>query len=194
MKRNRFAHRTDCEGFHRRDFLKAGALGLFGLGMADFLRLKAFASRADGKEGAAKSVILIWMGGGPSHLDLWDLKPGCTAGSSRVSQSHRHKCPRNSDLRTSASNRQADGQNLRHSINDVDRSRSRARDSLLDDGIPAATRICCSELRLCCCKTEGIAFGATALYCDPDSVRVFRRGVSWGGTRPVLGRRRSVAG
>ncbi len=75
MKRKNVAHCTDCEGFYRRDFLKVGVLGLFGLGMADLLRLKAFASPADGRDGAAKSVILIWMGGGPSHLDLWDLKP-----------------------------------------------------------------------------------------------------------------------
>ena len=75
MKRINAAHCTDCEGFYRRDFLKVGVLGLFGLGMADLLRLKAFASPADGRDGAAKSVILIWMGGGPSHLDLWDLKP-----------------------------------------------------------------------------------------------------------------------
>jgi len=75
MKRRELAHSTDCEGFYRRDFLKVGALGLFGLSMADLFRLKAFAAPADGREGTAQSVILIWMGGGPSHLDLWDLKP-----------------------------------------------------------------------------------------------------------------------
>ena len=75
MKPPRRIHRTDCEGFYRRDFLKAGALGLFGLGLADLFRLRAIASPADGREGMAQSVILIWMGGGPSHLDLWDLKP-----------------------------------------------------------------------------------------------------------------------
>ena len=68
-------HCTDCEGFYRRDFLKVGILGLFGLGMADLFRLKGFAMPADRKESSAQSVILIWMGGGPSHLDLWDLKP-----------------------------------------------------------------------------------------------------------------------
>ena len=63
MNKENLDHCTDCEGFYRRDFLKAGALGLFGLGMADLFRLKAVASPADGKEGPAKSVILIWMGG-----------------------------------------------------------------------------------------------------------------------------------
>lgn len=75
MKKEILDHHTDCEGFYRRDFLKAGALGLFGLGMSDLFRLKALAAAPGGKEGPAKSVILIWMGGGPSHLDLWDLKP-----------------------------------------------------------------------------------------------------------------------
>ena len=54
MKRKNVAHCTDCEGFYRRDFLKVGVLGLFGLGMADLLRLKAFASPADGRDGAGK--------------------------------------------------------------------------------------------------------------------------------------------
>ena len=33
--------RTDCEGFHRRDFLKVGTAGLLGLGLADWLRVEA---------------------------------------------------------------------------------------------------------------------------------------------------------
>ncbi len=65
---------TDCEGFYRRDLIKAGVLGFFGFGLTDFFRLKAFAEPT-AKEGTAKSVILVWLGGGPSHLDMWDLKP-----------------------------------------------------------------------------------------------------------------------
>ena len=81
MAENRCIH-TDCEGFYRRDFLKAGALGLFGLSLTDFFRLKAHAATAaanvstpSASTGAATSVILVWLGGGPSHLDMWDLKP-----------------------------------------------------------------------------------------------------------------------
>ncbi len=71
---------TDCEGFYRRDFLKAGVLGLFGLSLTDLFRLKALANPRPPGEGmqaphTAKSIILIWLGGGPSHLDMWDLKP-----------------------------------------------------------------------------------------------------------------------
>jgi hypothetical protein len=64
---------TDCEGFHRRDFLKLGSAGLLGLGLADLLRLEA---QAAGKaRNKAASVIMIWLAGGPATIDMWDLKP-----------------------------------------------------------------------------------------------------------------------
>lgn len=59
---------------HRRDFLKAGVLGFLGLGLTEYLALSS-ASAAGLDGGTATSAVLIWMGGGPSHLDLWDLKP-----------------------------------------------------------------------------------------------------------------------
>ncbi|MDD9972736.1 MAG: DUF1501 domain-containing protein, partial [Candidatus Poribacteria bacterium] len=74
MAENRSIH-TDCEGFYRRDFLKAGALGLFGLSLTDLFRLKAQAGTTSRVKETATSVILVWLGGGPSHLDMWDLKP-----------------------------------------------------------------------------------------------------------------------
>ena len=74
MAENRCIH-TDCEGFYRRDFLKAGALGLFGLSLTDLFRLKAHAATPRRVKETATSVILVWLGGGPSHLDMWDLKP-----------------------------------------------------------------------------------------------------------------------
>ncbi len=61
-----------CDGVSRRDLLKVGALSLGGLGLADWLRLSA---RADASQRKDLSVILLWQGGGPSHLDMWDLKP-----------------------------------------------------------------------------------------------------------------------
>jgi hypothetical protein len=63
-----------CDGVTRRGFLKAGVLGLTGLSLADALRLRS-ARAADGRPVRDTSVILIWKGGGPSHLDMWDLKP-----------------------------------------------------------------------------------------------------------------------
>jgi uncharacterized protein (DUF1501 family) len=56
---------------NRRSFLRAGALGIGGLGLADLSRLRADPAvvRHD------TSVILIWMSGGPGHMETWDPKP-----------------------------------------------------------------------------------------------------------------------
>jgi len=63
-----------CDGVSRRRFLRAGVLGLTGLSLADMLRVRA--ARAEARQPTRDtSVILVWKGGGPSHLDMWDLKP-----------------------------------------------------------------------------------------------------------------------
>jgi hypothetical protein len=62
---------TDCEGFHRRDFLKVGTAGLLGLSLADVLRAQAFSE----ERRPATGVIQIWLSGGPATIDMWDLKP-----------------------------------------------------------------------------------------------------------------------
>jgi hypothetical protein len=67
-----------CDGVTRRSFLKAGFLGLAGLTLADHLRLKAQAQAA-GRPTPDTAVILFWLGGGPSHLDMYDLKPSAPA-------------------------------------------------------------------------------------------------------------------
>ena len=60
-----------CAGVSRRSAIKVGFLGALGLTSADWLRLQA--------KGAArrsnKSVILLWLDGGPSHLETYDPKP-----------------------------------------------------------------------------------------------------------------------
>src|SRR6478609_3825358 len=61
-------------GSSRRRFLRVGALGLGGLTLAELLRL-----RAQGATPAAvpmKSVIMLCLTGGPSHIDTYDPKPG----------------------------------------------------------------------------------------------------------------------
>jgi Protein of unknown function (DUF1501) len=63
-----------CDGTSRRSFLKAGFLGLAGLSLADHLRLRARAAES-GRTTNDTAVILIWLGGGPSHIDMYDLKP-----------------------------------------------------------------------------------------------------------------------
>jgi hypothetical protein len=66
------SYRTDCERFHRRDFLRLGAASLLGLGLADLLRLEASAKAQRTK---ASNVLMLWLAGGPSTIDIWDLKP-----------------------------------------------------------------------------------------------------------------------
>jgi len=73
------AHRTYCDGRARREFLKAGALGVGGLTLAGLLRGEAAAAVA-GPAPRAKSVLLLWMGGGPSHFETFDPKPDAPEG------------------------------------------------------------------------------------------------------------------
>src|SRR5262245_7222311 len=66
-----------CDGVSRRSFLRAGGLALGGLALSDFLRLKA--EGAVTPVGRGKSVIMICLGGGPSHVDMYDMKPDAPA-------------------------------------------------------------------------------------------------------------------
>jgi uncharacterized protein DUF1501 len=70
-----------CDGISRREFLKVGALGVGGLTLADLLRLRARAGSAvPGATSAAnKAVIMVCLNGGPSHIDMYDLKPEAPA-------------------------------------------------------------------------------------------------------------------
>lgn len=58
-----------CDGIRRRDFLALGSLALGGLTLTDVLRARA----ATGAR--PKSAIMIFLSGGPSHLDTYDMKP-----------------------------------------------------------------------------------------------------------------------
>jgi len=63
-----------CDGVDRRSFLKLGAMGIGGAGaltLADLYRAEA----AAGKRSSNKAIINIHLSGGPSHQDLFDLKP-----------------------------------------------------------------------------------------------------------------------
>src|SRR5438445_11506556 len=70
-----------CDGLTRRDMLWAGGLGLFGLGLSDYLHLIDLqaadaahrpAARGFGK---AKACILLFLYGSPSQLETFDMKP-----------------------------------------------------------------------------------------------------------------------
>src|ERR1051326_2287219 len=72
---------STCDGFSRREFLRVGGAGMLGISLADILRLQARAESAPEEVkhkngwGNAKSVIFIFLQGGPSHIDIWDPKP-----------------------------------------------------------------------------------------------------------------------
>src|SRR5262245_45594478 len=61
---------------HRRAFLRAGSIPLFGLGLPQLLRAR---ESAKSQIGRAKSCIVLFMWGGPAHQDTWDLKPNSPA-------------------------------------------------------------------------------------------------------------------
>ena len=73
-----------CPGtIGRRAFVRSGLLGLSSLGLADLLRLEQ-AAAADGSRGpesnrGPKSIIVLWLWGGASHMETWDLKPDAPA-------------------------------------------------------------------------------------------------------------------
>ena len=75
------AGKDNCDGVStRRDVLRVGGSSVMGLSLANLMNLRN-ATASEGSYGGpgfgkAKSVILIYLQGGPSHLDLWDPKEG----------------------------------------------------------------------------------------------------------------------
>ena len=70
-----------CDGMGRRDFIRLGALG-GSLTLADMLRMKALGAdnsksgpASKTKSGKVRAAILVYLPGGPSHMDMYDLKP-----------------------------------------------------------------------------------------------------------------------
>ncbi|MDP6444305.1 MAG: DUF1501 domain-containing protein [Pirellulaceae bacterium] len=63
-----------CDGLSRRSFVQVGVAGMASVGLADVLRATDRSS-----SGSSRSAILLWLDGGPSHMDLYDLKPDSPA-------------------------------------------------------------------------------------------------------------------
>jgi hypothetical protein len=70
--------RQSCDGISRRQALRIGASGLItGLSLPRLLEMQATA--ATGAPAKAQACIFIFLEGGPSHIDMWDLKPNAPA-------------------------------------------------------------------------------------------------------------------
>src|SRR4051812_37608131 len=80
--REKAMFRTDCESFHRRDFLQVGSAGALGLTLPGILATEAAAKDAPPlpSKKKARSVILVWLAGGPATIDMWDNKPDAPGG------------------------------------------------------------------------------------------------------------------
>ena len=68
--------RKYCDGVSRRSFLQVGVAGLATVGLADVFAFQAQAAQPNRKD---TSVILIWLDGGPGHMDMYDMKPDAPA-------------------------------------------------------------------------------------------------------------------
>ena len=66
-----------CDGIKRRDFLTIGVAGMAAVGLPELNRAKAESQPSLGNKGT--SVILIWLDGGPGHMDMYDMKPAAPA-------------------------------------------------------------------------------------------------------------------
>lgn len=61
--------------FSRRNFLKATTIGAMGLSLPSLLRMEAQAKPTGARSGSPKSFIFLFLYGGPSQIDTWDMKP-----------------------------------------------------------------------------------------------------------------------
>lgn len=67
-----------CDGMNRRSFVQLGMAGMASLGLPHLWRARE-AAAAPGESSKKTSVILIWLDGGPGHMDMYDLKPEAPA-------------------------------------------------------------------------------------------------------------------
>lgn len=68
-----------CDGLSRRSFVQAGVAGMATAGLGQVLRAKAASAAESASSQKDTAVILIWLDGGPSHLDMYDMKPEAPA-------------------------------------------------------------------------------------------------------------------
>lgn len=66
--------RKYCDGISRRNFVQLGVAGMASVGLADVLRAKELSAQK-GIAPKDTAVILLWLDGGPGHMDMYDMKP-----------------------------------------------------------------------------------------------------------------------
>ncbi|MEO1998767.1 MAG: DUF1501 domain-containing protein, partial [Planctomycetaceae bacterium] len=69
---------TRCDGVTRRDILRVGGLTPLGFGLGHWLELRRAAAQKQ-QPVRARACVMIWLDGGPSHLETFDLKPRAAA-------------------------------------------------------------------------------------------------------------------
>src|SRR5690242_4046472 len=75
-----FGQHKECDGISRRDFLRVGGLSALGVTLPGLLRADAAQAATAPQSGSKRdiAIIVLWMGGGPSHIDTFDPKPEAT--------------------------------------------------------------------------------------------------------------------
>lgn len=68
-----------CDGISRRSFVRVGLSGMGALSLSQILRAKQATADSTGSAGKDTSIILIWLDGGPGHMDTYDMKPQAPA-------------------------------------------------------------------------------------------------------------------
>ena len=84
--------RQTCDGQDRRSFLQLGVAGMAAVGLPQLFRAKAHAADASSSR-KDTSVILIWLDGGPGHMDMYDMKPDAPAEYRGIWKPIRSKVP-----------------------------------------------------------------------------------------------------
>lgn len=70
---------TYCDGLSRRNFVQLGVAGMASVPLAGVLRARAATAERGNTPRSDRSVIMIWLDGGPGHLDMYDMKPDAPA-------------------------------------------------------------------------------------------------------------------
>jgi hypothetical protein len=68
-----------CDGFSRRSFLQVGVAGMAATGLGQILKARQLSASNGIRSRKDTSVILLWLDGGPGHMDMYDMKPDAPA-------------------------------------------------------------------------------------------------------------------